>query len=119
MTHTRSLFKKFTLKELRKMTKARLIRIILKLQTGRVFSAIKKRKQKAFRKFQKATKRRSSGRRNLKAGIHTIKMRNGQTRRVKVLANGQWRFLKGGGKRRKSTKRRSTKGRRKSKRRKR
>jgi len=112
MTHTRSRFKKFTLKELRKMTKARLIRIILKLQSGRVFGAIKKR-------VSKSNKRRSSGRRNLRAGVHTIKMRNGQTRRVKVLANGQWRFLKGGGKRRKSTKRRSTKRRRSSKRRKR
>jgi len=113
MTATKSRFKKYTLKELRKMTKARLIRIILKLQTGRLGKAIRKRVRSGRRK--------SSGRRKkgLSVGVHTVKLRNGQTRRVRVLPNGRWKFLKGGGKRRKSTKRRSTKRRRSSKRRKR
>jgi len=95
------------------MTKARLIRIILKLQSGRVVIAIKQR-------GRKLRKRVSSGsRKKLSVGVHTVKLRNGQTRRVRVLPNGRWKFLKGGGKRRKSTKRRKTKGRRSSKRRKR
>lgn len=117
MTAQQTRQKKFTLSELRKFTKARLIRIILSLQKGRLSKAIKR-----------IRKRKSSGRRKkLKAGIHFVKLKGGITRKVRVKPNGQWVFLKGkskgGGKRRKSrsksTKRRKSKGNRKSKRRKR
>ncbi len=32
--------------------------------------------------------------RKLKAGIHLVKMKGGRIRRVRVLRNGQWRFMK-------------------------
>jgi len=116
MTAQRSRMKKYTLSELRKFTKARLIRIILSLQKGRL--------SKSIRRARKGIRRRTTGRRKkLSPGIHFVKMKGGKTRKVKVLANGRWRFMKGkskgGGKRRKSTKRRRTKRRSKSNRRKR
>jgi len=115
MTAQRTRTKLYTLSELRKFTKARLIRIILSLQKGRL--------NKAIKRARKGIKRRTTGRRKkLSPGIHFVKMKGGRTRKVKVLSNGRWRFMKGtkkGGKRRKSAKRRLTKRRRSSKRRKR
>ena len=42
---------------------------------------------------RKSGKRRSSIKHKLRAGIHKVKIR-GKMRKVKVLSNGQWRFMK-------------------------
>jgi len=88
MTAQQTRMKKYTLSELRKFTKARLIRIILSLQKGRLNKAIKRGRKRA--------RRLTTGRRKkLRPGIHFVKMKGGRTRKVKVLANGRWRFMKG------------------------
>ena len=61
-------------------------------------------KIKIARKFGFAHKMRSAGRKikhkahrakhRLKAGIHHVRI-HGKERKVKVLVNGQWRFMKG------------------------
>jgi len=112
MAKQKTRLKKFTLKELRKMTKARLIRIILRLQLGRVGSAIKKARRTKRSSRTKRKRSRTKNSRKLSAGIHIIRMKNGQTRKVKVLANGQWRFLKNGNIKRRKTSKRSTRRRR-------
>ena len=50
-----------------------------------------KRHHKSHRRSH--TKRRSSIKHRLRAGIHKVKIR-GKMRKVKVLSNGQWRFMR-------------------------
>lgn len=42
--------------------------------------------------------------RRLRAGIHYVNIRGQGKRKVKVLKSGKWRFMKGGGKKRKGKK---------------
>ena len=42
----------------------------------------------------RSNKRRSSIKRKLKAGVHMVKIKGGKMRKVRVLSNGQWRFMK-------------------------
>ena len=85
--------------ELRKWSKTRLIRLILRLEAVRV-SRIGRRVKSHSRK-----RGRKSGKKRLSAGIHHVSIR-GKSRKVKVLANGQWRFMKGGSKSKRRTRRR-------------
>ena len=86
--------------ELRKWSKTRLIRLILRLEGARI-SRIGRRVKGHRRKAG----RRKSGKKRLSAGIHHVSIR-GKLRKVKVLANGQWRFMKGVSKSKRKTRRR-------------
>ncbi len=76
--------------ELRKWSKTRLIRLILRLEAVRIGRI----GRSSTRRRGGVARRRKSGKRKLSAGVHNVSIR-GKSRRVKVLANGQWRFLKG------------------------
>lgn len=99
-----------TAKELRKWSKTRLIRLILRLEAARVSRIGLRRKSK--------TSRSAGSKRKLSPGVHNVRFKNGKTRRVRVLKNGRWRFLKGKAhrssrtRRRKRTTRRTTRRRR-------
>jgi len=102
MKHNRSLVLKkyglnphpYTTKQLNKMTKKSLVRLVIKFQDFIVRHAYEMYKAKLPRlkvkKLQESYKRKKK----LKAGIHTVTI-NGKKRKVKVLKTGQWRFLKG------------------------
>jgi len=53
----------------------------------------KKAKRKTINKV-KGTKTKRVSKKKLKPGIHLVKMKGGRIRKVKVLKNGQWRFMK-------------------------
>jgi hypothetical protein len=59
-----------------------------------------------------------AGKRKLSPGVHTVTMKNGETRKVRVKKNGQWKFMKGGGsssgKKKKTTKKTKKKTKKKS-----
>jgi len=58
----------------------------------------KKRKGRKASK-RKAPKRKASkrkgGKKRLSPGVHWVKLKGGKKRKVRVLRNGQWRFMKG------------------------
>ena len=80
--------------ELKKWSKSRLIRLILRLEAARISRTGRRRSTRVRRRAGS----RKSGKR-LSAGVHTVNIR-GKSRKVRVLRNGQWRFLKGKTKRR-------------------
>ena len=53
--------------------------------SGQVKTLMKKGRTKKFS---------AKGRKRLRAGVHWVKIR-GKSRKVRVLANGKWRFMKG------------------------
>jgi len=79
----------FTRAELNKKTKRSLVTLCLEYQ--RIIIRIVKLKLK---KVGKRITKRKSKRKKLRAGVHSV-MIKGKKRKVKVLKNGQWRFLKG------------------------
>ena len=92
MAHRRKklrLLGRHTAQALRKWSKTRLIRLILRLESARI-SRIGRRR--TTRK-SKGSRRRGSKRR-LRAGVHFVKVGR-TTRKVRVNAKGQWKFLKG------------------------
>ena len=89
-----------TAQTLRKWSKTRLIRLILRLEAARISRTGRRR----LRGRRSRAGSRKSGKR-LSAGIHHVSIK-GKLRKVKVLANGQWRFMKGGSKSKRRTKRR-------------
>ena len=90
-----------TAMELRKWSKSRLIRLILRLEAARISRTGRRRSTRARRRVGS----RKSGKKRLSAGVHTVNIR-GKSRKVKVLANGQWRFMKSGSKRKTRRRRR-------------
>ena len=81
----------FTRIELNKKTKRSLVTLCLEYQ--RVIIRIVKLK---LTKIGKRITKRKSKKKKLRAGIHTVTIK-GKKRKVKVLKNGQWRFMKGRG----------------------
>jgi len=77
--------------ELNKKTKRSLVTLCLEYQ--RVIIRIVKLK---LTKVGKRITKRTSKKKKLRAGIHTVTIK-GKKRKVKVLKNGQWRFMKGRG----------------------
>jgi hypothetical protein len=56
---------------------------------------LKNRLKSRIRKTRsKLRSSRSKAKKRLKAGIHMIKIKGGKMRKVRVLANGQYRFMK-------------------------
>jgi len=51
-----------------------------------------KRKSKGSKR---KTSKRKGGKKRLSAGVHWVKLKGGKRRKVRVLRNGQWRFMKG------------------------
>ena len=81
----------FTRTELNKKTKKSLVTLCLEYQ--RIIIRIVKLKLK---KVGKRIKKRKTKRKKLRAGVHSVTIK-GKKRKVRVLKNGQWRFLKGRG----------------------
>ena len=81
----------FSRSELNKKTKRSLVTLCLEYQ--RVIIRIVKLK---LTKVGKRITKRKSKKKKLRAGIHTVTIK-GKKRKVKVLKNGQWRFMKGRG----------------------
>jgi hypothetical protein len=81
----------FSRVELNKKTKRSLVTLCLEYQ--RVIIRIVKLK---LTKVGKRITKRKSKKKKLGAGIHTVTIK-GKKRKVKVLKNGQWRFMKGRG----------------------
>lgn len=82
MTHTR--------KQLLKLTRMRLIAIIMMLQATGAIRFKRHHRRKGGRKKSS----RKAKHRHLRAGIHHVRVGK-KMRKVKVLANGKWRFMKG------------------------
>lgn len=83
--------KHYTKKQLLKLTRMRLIAMIMMLQaTGAIHFKRIHHKRKGGRKKS----HRKAKHRHLRAGIHHVKVGK-KMRKVKVLANGKWRFMKG------------------------
>ena len=78
----------FSRAELNKKTKRILFTLCLEYQ--RIIIRIVKLKLK---KVGKRITKRKTKRKKLRAGIHSVTIK-GKKRKVKVLKNGQWRFLK-------------------------
>jgi len=81
----------FTRAELNKKSKRSLVTLCLEYQ--RVIIRIVKLRLK---KVGKRITKRKSKKKKLRAGVHTVTIK-GKRRKVKVLKNGQWRFMKGRG----------------------
>ena len=81
----------FSRAELNKKSKRSLVTLCLEYQ--RVIIRIVKLK---LNKVGKRITKRKSKRKKLRAGVHTVTIK-GKKRKVKVLKNGQWRFLKNRG----------------------
>lgn len=81
----------FSRAELNKKTKRSLVTLCLEYQ--RIIIRIVKLK---LNRVGKRIRKRTTKRKKLRAGTHTVTIR-GKRRKVKVLKNGQWRFLKGRG----------------------
>ena len=81
----------FSRAELNKKTKRSLVTLCLEYQ--RVIIRIVKLKLK---KVGKRITKRKTKRKKLRAGIHSVTIK-GKKRKVKVLKNGQWRFMKSRG----------------------
>ena len=79
----------FSRAELNKKSKRSLVTLCLQYQ--KVIIRIVKLKLK---KVGKRITKRKSKRKKLRAGTHTVTIK-GKKRKVRVLKNGQWRFLKG------------------------
>ena len=79
----------FSRAELNKKTKRSLVTLCLEYQ--RIIIRIVKLKLK---KVGKRITKRKTKRKKLRVGIHSVTIK-GKKRKVKVLKNGQWRFLKG------------------------
>ena len=79
----------FTRAELNKKSKRSLVTLCLEYQ--RVIIRIVKLRLK---KVGKRITKRKTKRKKLSAGVHTVTIK-GKKRKVKVLKNGQWRFMKG------------------------
>lgn len=80
-----------TRKQLLKLTRMRLIALIIMLQaTGAIrFKHLRHRRKGGRKKSHSKAKHR-----HLRAGIHRVKVGK-KMRKVKVLASGKWRFMKG------------------------
>ncbi len=74
-----------TAQELRKWSKTRLIRLILRLESARILRTVRRRIT--------GGRKRGSTKRKLSAGVHIVRIK-GKARRVRVNSKGQWRFLK-------------------------
>jgi hypothetical protein len=81
----------FSRAELNKKSKRSLVTLCLEYQ--RVIIRIVKLK---LNKVGKRITKRKSKKKKLRAGVHTVTIK-GKKRKVKVLKNGQWRFLKNRG----------------------
>ena len=81
----------FTRTQLNKKSKRAVVTLCLEYQ--RVIIRLVKLKLK---KVGKRITKRKSKRKKLRAGTHTVTIK-GKKRKVRVLKNGQWRFLKGRG----------------------
>ena len=79
----------FSRAELNKKTKRSLVTLCLEYQ--RIIIRIVKLKLK---KVGKRITKRKTKRKKLRAGIHSVTIK-GKKRKVKVLKNGQWRFMNG------------------------
>jgi len=77
--------------ELNKKTKRSLVTLCLEYQ--RIIIRIVKLK---LNKVGKRITKRKTKTKKLRAGVHTVTIK-GKKRKVKVLKNGQWRFMKGRG----------------------
>jgi len=64
-----------------------------KVKLDRHFGLRSKIKHRVHRIRHRVKHRKSKSKHKLRAGIHKVKIR-GKLRKVKVLSNGQWRFLK-------------------------
>lgn len=80
----------FTRAELNKKSKRSLVTLCLEYQ--RIIIRIVKLRLK---KVGKRITKRKTKRKKLRAGVHSVTIK-GKKRKVKVLKNGQWRFLKNG-----------------------
>ena len=80
----------FSRAELNKKTKRSLVTLCLEYQ--RIIIRIVKLKLK---KVGKRITKRKTKRKKLRAGVHSVTIK-GKKRKVKVLKNGQWRFLSNG-----------------------
>lgn len=81
----------FSRAELNKKTKRSLVTLCLEYQ--RIIIRIVKLRLK---KVGKRITKRKSKKKKLRAGVHTVTIK-GKRRKVKVLKNGQWRFMNGRG----------------------
>ena len=81
----------FSRAELNKKSKRSLVTLCLEYQ--RIIIRIVKLK---LNKVGKRITKRKSKKKKLRAGVHTVTIK-GKRRKVKVLKNGQWRFMKGRG----------------------
>jgi hypothetical protein len=81
----------FSRAELNKKSKRSLVTLCLEYQ--RIIIRIVKLKLK---KVGKRITKRKTKKKKLRAGVHTVTIK-GKRRKVKVLKNGQWRFMKGRG----------------------
>ena len=79
----------FSRVELNKKSKRSLVTLCLEYQ--RVIIRIVKLRLK---KVGKRITKRKTKKKKLRAGVHTVTIK-GKRRKVKVLKNGQWRFMKG------------------------
>jgi hypothetical protein len=79
----------FTGAQLNKKSKRAVVTLCLEYQ--RIIIRLVKLKLK---KVGKRITKRKTKRKKLRAGVHTVTIK-GKKRKVKVLKNGQWRFLKG------------------------
>ena len=80
----------FSRAELNKKTKRSLVTLCLEYQ--RIIIRIVKLK---LNKVGKRITKRKSKKKKLRAGVHIVTVK-GKRRKVKVLKNGQWRFMKNG-----------------------
>lgn len=74
-------------------------RLLKFARKGGLKGAIKKTTEGVRRKTKRKAPKRSKsarrgGKRKLRAGIHRVRI-NGKMRKVRVLNNGRWRFMKG------------------------
>lgn len=61
---------------------------------SRLKSRVHRIKHRVKRRSSHKSHKRSSIKRKLKAGVHMVKIKGGKMRKVRVLSNGQWRFMK-------------------------